>query len=491
MELKNSVLKTEIEALSRAPQYNISHTWEAIIHTPSGDHKALYVHWVKNFGNYTTNFSDEMVIALALPAGTYDFDVYKDRDALELTLKKIYTEAGAAVMVKSIGAEENIERFRAKLVNPGTDSIAQNLPGAQDKERLNSTQTRDFKLQLIHPIADYLRKLSTGGVFSDCRGIDAIRAFLGSQSRIASSKVNYEFLGVDVASGYKEQLSESIVIPDHVPIIEIPKRINEESGGIYPTGFWYYIQGKHWYVYPKMDLQRYFNHTGFRLRVINVPKDRFPGSTKTFTVKDRLVTILATGDVKQLDLAEIEQENKGNGTRWIDPAKLFNDYVDRTGNKAIADTKKVMSEVSIKPRRDNTNFTTASDQPITSRHNIEYSKLASRAGMLVQFAWEAAAPELIYPGMPCSFVFLKNELEVEELTGVVTSIEWHSTTQLIDTKDRMFQTAAAVQVFVGRGIDAVAVSYGNSGTGSVVGDQGKVTTETGPDGVTRLVTNER
>ena len=488
MELKNSVLKTEIEALSRAPQFNISHTWEAIIHTPSGDHKALYVHWVKNFANYTSNFSDEKVIALALPAGDYDFDVYKDRDALELTLKKIYTETGAAVMVKSIGTEENQERYRAKLVNPGTDSISQNLPGAQNRQRLNDTQTRDFKLQLIHPIADYLRKMSTGGTFSDCRGIDAVRAFLGMQSRQAASVVNHEFLGVDIASGFKEEPSKSIVIKDHTPLIEIPRMINEESGGIYPTGFWYYIQGKHWYVYPKMDLQRYFNHTGFRLRVINVPKDKFPDSKKTFTIKERLITILATGDVKQLDLAEIEQENKGNGTRWVDPTKLFNDYVEADKNKAIADTKKVMTEVSIKPRRDNTNFTTASDQPITSRHNIEYSKLASRAGMLVQFAWEAAAPELIYPGMPCSFVYLKNELEVEELTGVVTSIEWHSTTQLIDVKERMFESKAAVQIFVGRGIDSVPVSYGNTGTGSVVGAQGEASTEVGPDGVTRLVT---
>lgn len=488
MELKNSVLKTEIEALSRAPQYNISHTWEAVIHTPSGDHKALYVHWVKNFANYTANFSDEMVIALALPAGDYDFAVYKDRDALELTLKKIYTEAGSAVMIKSLNIEEDIQRFRAKIVNPGTDSIAQNAPGAQDRERLNATQTRDFKLQLVHPIADYLRKMSTGGTFSDCRGIDAIRAFLGKMSREAASRVNHEFLGVDVASGFKEQISESIVIPDHVPIIEIPKRINEESGGIYPTGFWYYITGKFWFVYPKMDLQRYFNHTGYRLRIINIPRDRFPESSKTFYVKDRLITVLATGDVKQFDLAEIEQENKGNGTRWVDPNKLFNDYVESGGNKAVADTKKVMTEVSIKARRDNTNFTTASDNPITSRHNIEYSKLASRAGMLVQFTWESAAPELIYPGMPCSFVYLKNELEVEELTGVVTSIEWHSTTQLIDVKDRTFQTKAAVQVFVGRGIDSVPVSHGNTGTGSVVGDKGSETTATGPDGVTRLVT---
>ena len=467
MELMNSVLKAEIEALENAPQYSIAHTWEAIIHTQNGDHKALYVHWVKCYSNYTTNFSDEKIIALSLPAGDYDFDVYKDRDALEITLIKSYAETGSAILVKSLGSEQVSQRYRAKLVSPGNDSISQNLPGSQDRERLNSTQTRDFKVQLIHPIADYLRKMTAGGVFTDCRGVDAVRAFLGSQSRKASVETGTPFLGVDVATGFKEDPSSAIVIPDHVPVIEIPKRINDESGGIYPTGFWYYLQGSHWYVYPKMDLQRYFNHTGMRLRIINIPKDKFPGSSKTFTIKDRLVTVLATGDVKQFDLAEIEQENKGNGTRWVDPIKLFNEYIGRDKNKAVADSKKVITEVSIKPRRDNTNFVTSSDNSITTRHNVEYSKLASRSGQLVQFTWESAAPDLIYPGMPCSFLYLKNEQEVEELTGVVTSIEWHDTTRALDTKDRTFQSTAAVQVFVGRGIDAIPVSTGSGGKGTV------------------------
>ena len=489
MELKNSVLKNEIEALNRAPQYNISHAWEAVIHTPSGDHKALYVHWVKNMSNYTTNFSDETIIALAIPAGTYDYDIYRERDALELTLTKIYTEPSSMIMMKSLGAEQVVTRYRAKLIDPGNDSIAQNLPGAQNKARLDATQTRDFKVQLIHPIADYLRKMATGGVFTECRGVDAVRAFLGKMSRDAAVKIGYDFKGVDVASGYKEDISNAIAIPDHTPVIEIPRLINDESGGIYPTGFWYYLHQKHWFVYPKMDLQRYFNHTGLRLRIINVPKDRFPESPKTFTIKDRLVTILATGETKQLDVAEIQQETKGNGTRWVDPVKLFSDYVERDGNKAQADTKRVMTEVSIKARRDNTNFTTASDDPITSRHNVEYSKLASRAGMLVQFTWESAMSEIIYPGMPCSFVYLKNDYEVEELTGVVTSIEWHSTTQLIDVKDRMFQTKAAVQVFVGRGIDAIPVNAGSTGTGSVVGNQGSTAAVKGADGVTRIAEN--
>lgn len=474
MEIKNSLLNSEIQALANSPQYNISHTWNAVIHGDGKDYEALYVHWVKGYCNYTNNFSDEIILAVSLPAGTYDFDIYKDRDMLEITLTKTIVETGAVVMMKSLTVEEDVRRFRAKIVNPSTDSISQNLPGSQVKERLNAVQTRDVKFQLIHPIADYLRKMTSGGVFTDCRGIDAVRAFLGTMSRQAALAVGTEFKGVDIATGYREDKSEAILIPDHTPVPEIPKIINEESGGIYPTGFWYYLVGKFWFVYPKLDLQRYFNHTGLRLRVINVPNNKFPDSPKTFMVKDRLLTVIATGDVKQFDLAEVEQENKGNGTRFIDPNRLFNDYVERSGNKATADAKQVVTEVSIKPRRDNTNYTTVSDTPITARQNIEYSKLAARSGMLVQFVWESAGQEMLYPGMPCSFVYLKNELEIEELTGVVASVEWHSTTTQIDVKDRTFQSKAAVQLFVGRGIDAVPVMQGNSGKGSVTTPEGTV-----------------
>lgn len=467
MEIKSSILYSEIAELTKAPQWNIAHTWDAVVHTTTDDFKALYVHWVKCYGNYTNNFSDEMVIAVSFPAGTYDFDIYKDRDVLELTLTRTVVENAASITMMSPDAPQDVQRYRAKIINPSSDHISQNTPGAQDKERLNATQTRDVKFQLIHPIVDYLRKMTSGGVFTDCRGIDAVRAFLGKMSRQASLATGAPFTGVDIATGFKEEKSSTILIPDHTPIPDIPKYINEESGGIYPTAFWYYMMGKFWFVYPKLDLQRYFNFTGLRLRVINVPDTKFPDSPKTFTVKDNLLTILATGDVKQFDLAEVEQENRGNGSRWIDPKLLFSDYVERSENKAIADAKQVITEVAIKPRRDSTNYTTVSDIPITARQNIEYSKLAARSGQLVQFVWESAGPELIFPGMPCSFVYLKNALEAEELTGIVSSIEWHSTTTQIDIKDRTFQCKAAVQIFVGRVNDVMPVMQGNSGKGSV------------------------
>ena len=149
MEIKNSLLNSEIQALANAPQYNISHTWKAVIHGDGKDYEALYVHWVKGYCNYTNNFSDEIILAVSLPAGTYDFDIYKDRDMLEITLTKTIVETGSAVMMKSLAVEEDVRRFRAKIVNPSTDSISQNLPGAQDKERLNAVQTRDVKFQLI------------------------------------------------------------------------------------------------------------------------------------------------------------------------------------------------------------------------------------------------------------------------------------------------------------------------------------------------------
>ena len=52
---------------------------------------------------------------------------FKDRDMLEITLTKTIVETGAAVMMKSLAVEEDVRRFRAKIVNPSTDSISQNL----------------------------------------------------------------------------------------------------------------------------------------------------------------------------------------------------------------------------------------------------------------------------------------------------------------------------------------------------------------------------
>lgn len=466
MEIKASVLKTEVEALNAAPQFNVAHTWSAVIHLPTGDVEPLYVHWVKCYSNYTNRFSDEMVIALSVPAGTFDFDVYKHKDDLEITLTKTITQVNAQELIKSTSTEPVTQRYRAKLMSLNNDSMSQNLPGANDKKRLDSTQTRDVKFQLIHPLADYMRKMSSGGVFTDERGIDCVRAFLGAMSRQAAKVVGVNFKGVDVASGYSEKLCEVILVEDHTPLIEIPKAINDDAGGIYPTSFWTYLSGEYWYVYPKLDVQRYYAHTGNRLRVINVPENRLPESPKTFMIKDRLITVLATGQVKQMDLSDVEQETKGNGVRYSDPDKLFNNYTKSSGGKVVADASQSLTEVSVGQRADKTNYVTLSNTPITSRHNIEYSKLAARRGMLVQFTWESAAPELIYPGMPCSYVYLRNELEAVELSGVVASVEWHSTTTQLDTKNRTFQRKAAVQMYVGDGAEDAIVTHGNTGKGS-------------------------
>ena len=257
------------------------------------------------------------------------------------------------------------------------------------------------------------------------------------------------------------------MIPDDTPLTKAPKLINEESGGVYPTGFWYHFHKKHWYVYPKFDLQRYYNHTGLRARIINIPSGKFPDSPKTFRINDNLLTILATDQIRQLDLSQAEKDNRGNAARFVDPTKLFNDYVSLDGNKAVADASKVVSEVTVTPNKDKSNFISNSDNPITSRYNIEFSKLAARNGMLIQFMWENAAPELIYPGMPCSFVYLEHEFTVIELTGVITSVEWQAQSKATAVTNRTFVKRAAVQMFVGRGLDNNPVSTASGGASNI------------------------
>lgn len=457
MELSNSVLKSEITNLNNSPQYNITCQWELVIHAGKTDIKPLFVNWMKVYANFTTNFSDEIVICATFKAGDYDFDIFNNRDNLTASLIKVITENNAVTLMRSVNIENTTRKYRAKLMELGNDSLAQNLPGAQNKQRLNDTQMREVKIQLIHPVADYLRKMSSGGVFSEACGADMIRAYLGFLSRKAAEDVGVIFKGVDVASGYSEDIKYNIVVPEHTEVPAIPKIINEEVGGIYPTGFWYYLQNEYWYVYPKLDLQRYFTHTGLRLRILNVPNGKLPDSPKTFMLKDRLLTIFATGETKVADLGEVEQENKGNGIRFIDPVNLFNDYVKSEDGKAVTDAKKVVTEVAVKARKDNTNYTTMSNNPLTSRYNIEYSKLAARVGMLILFTWENAAPEFIYPGMPCSFVYMKNEATPVELTGVVSSIEYYSKPVKTDIKERTFTTVAAIQVYVGDSNTAVPI----------------------------------
>lgn len=448
MDILTTPLRSEIQAIRESPQPPIAVKWEVVVHCGTEDLKPIYVKEVNWSRNYTLGLSEEMQITVMMGEGDYNFVVFPNRSKIYVSVKRIPL-AAVGDFNKNEHTEIDIVRAIGQLYDTGSGLVEGGKPGVNERETANRMNIIPVKLQVISPIIDHLRKTSLGGVFHESCGADVIHALLGKFSDDYTRTSGGTFKGVDLAERYNPAIKDNIVIPDHTPLLNIPTIVDIETGGIYTTGFWYHFQAGYWYIYPIYDTERY-NKTSKTLNIINIPANRYPEPEKSFRISGEEVILLATGETIQTDISEREQLTKGNASRFIDPEILFNEYITASGNKTTASPNKVLTEVTLEPRDDKTNFTTLSDTPITSKVYSEYSKLAYRSGSVIQTVWENSDPERIYPGMPVKFTYLNGANLIEDMYGIVIgtqSLSYPSTTNIVERK---FFTKTAISIFVGR-----------------------------------------
>lgn len=450
MDILTTPLSNEIAAISNAPQYPVQHTWDCIIHTGKEDIKAQYVDGYNCIRNYTTDFCEEISVDVMLGQGDLLHAIFPNRQVLEVTLTKTPLAVGSDFVKSTL--PQTVTRYKAQLYDGSNSAVEGNIPGAEDRQKLNQMFIKPVKIQLINPVVDYLRKTTVGGVLGEGTGADCIRAMLGKYTREFIAKKGGSLTGVDVAPGSNTTIRENIIIPEHTPVINIPAIVDMENGGIYPAGFWYHLQNNMWYVYPTMDTKLY-DKSDRTLNVINVPSGRFPDSEKTFRITGTQVIVLATGDTQHVDLSERDQLQKGNAVRYIDPVNLFHNYFTSEGNKAIANRDKVMTEIVSEPRKDGSNLTTLSDNPITSRHYKEFSKLAYRSGVLIQAVWENGDIDRLYPGMPVKYSYLSTSNVLKESKGILAGVQCRDKATSNNTVERKFKSVIALTLFVNRDLD--------------------------------------
>ncbi len=119
--------------------------------------------------------------------------------------------------------------------------------------------------------------------------------------------------------------------------------------------------------------------------------------------------------------------NKGVGFRMADAKAFMNKPIIINENGPIADRSRLNYETAITDRKDNLNY--APKMGISNNPFHEYSKVVLSSLAQIDLVWENSDYTLLYPGMPCKYVFMDREKMVE-LKGVIifshTLITLHS-----------------------------------------------------------------
>lgn len=417
-----------------------------MIHAGKTNIEPLFVNEVRVQRNYLANFCDVLTIDVSVMEGEYYHDIAPNKEALEITLRKIPLQPGEIANVDtSLPIKEF--RYKATLFDGRSPLLEGNNPLAASKEKSNRGSFTTVSFQLMNPVIEFLRTKSVGSVFRDTTAIDLIRNLLTKYSKSASLDLGSTIKGVTVAAKANTVVRDHIEVPHLTPLFEMPRVVEEVGGGVYATGFEFYMQGLYWYLWSPYDLKA-FDNSPRSLTIINVPNNRFPAPECSFRITPTQVIIIVTGEVKHTDFSEQQQLNQGNGVSFVD-ADTVMDFGKVDGNKLTIDRAVNVNEVVAAKRTNGLDVVKRSSAKITSNYMKEYSKLAARNGGFVQMAWENGDPDLLYPGMAVKFMYLKEDTVIESY-GTLCGTDTFSLSNSNHIGKKKFNNQTALTIFIDR-----------------------------------------
>lgn len=417
MELEKSALYQEVLQILTGPAKNVHYAWTATLHPgATGQNiQALKVISVDFNTDYETRYSDDVILEVLLPAGTYGVDIYPYQSNMDITLqKRPLLESGDMV---NTARPMQAERYSATLLDTGSPMIQGNGMNNATKFAMDLSDMVIVRFQLVNKLIEQLRMTVFGQTFRNATVESVIRAVMTTESQKALVNQNRAIKGVDMVPASNQEVRNHVIIPQRTKLVDVPNYIQARCGGVYSAGMGYYLQDDYWYVYPCYDTSR-FHKTNRTMTIINVPEKQMPSVERTYRMDGDNLVILATGDIQYRDDSDAQQLNYGNGVRFADANKMMEGFTRNVGNKTMASRGDVNTEFVAVQRENGLNNAPVSENYITANPYVEYSKLARREGGVIGLVWENSNPALIRPGMMVKLLYLSGS-SIRRLFGVI------------------------------------------------------------------------
>lgn len=419
MELEKTPIWADVKKVLNDGPKPIRYEYVAKLHTEVNDINLMKVVMVDIVRDFVNNIGDTIFIEVMIPLGDYVKDLYPYRTNLELTLiRKQLFEVGDIVPKDAVIEQE---RYKAVFL-PGENVHPNASDYAQiDRQSLNLMDIRHVKFQLMNRSLEPIRIKTTGGIFKNSRNEDVIRSVIMNESNkiLLDGKPCCD--GIQMVPSDNQEVKRHVVIPQGTLIPGLPTFCHEKMNGVYTAGigtyFQTYNQKRLWFVYPLFNTQR-FNENVNKAVFFAVPTHRFTAIERTYRKQGTVVYILTTSTKVYKDHAETEYMDKGVGFRMTDARPMMKKPVKITTDGPVGMRGNLNNEVSIKSRVDDLNFAPVAETTISSNPFAQYSRILQRNGGRLDLVWENADIREIYPGMPCKYVFMVDNV-LKEVKGVV------------------------------------------------------------------------
>lgn len=412
MEIEQSSLWREVRAVQQAST-SVHNYWTADIHANGLTITALKMLSMDNLQDFTTGFADELIVELVLPRGVYASKIYPYQSNLEITLYKNPLVENSDV--GKLDSPRQTERFTAIMFDMGSDIIQANGMAAPTQQALDLSDIIQVKFQLISKAVEQIRSRYAGTIGRYATVEDIIKGILTKESSYVTADGQQMVVNVDMVPADNKTVRTHLPIEQPIRLTDVPGYVQEHFG-VYSTGLSVYIHKDRWFVWPTYNTTR-FEEAEETITFINVPKNKMPGTERTFRTVGRNTIALVTGQVRFVDNQDKRQLNLGNGARFMSAEKLGK-FVTVKDGKATASRGGAVTEVVGTARENGINSVPMSDSGITSNSWNEYSKLAQRQGRFLDITWENCDSTKVYPGVPIKFLYLDGD-EIKTLTGLI------------------------------------------------------------------------
>lgn len=417
----------------------------AVIHTEKEDFPAVKVTLREMNRDYRKMTGEFYHLQFLLGAGDYFYRLLPFRENLEVSVKTTY-------MFEN-GHEDPdnppfIIRYKGLFVpdkNPYPSSESMSNRTLEDTDKLAPVSVQ---LELQDRCEEPLRVKMISGVFNNVTMEQMLRgAFIYEANKVkVDGKPIIQVAEIDPP--HNKAIFPNLIIPHGTLLRDLPGYLHENENGIYNAGignfFQRFKQKPTWFVYPLYAPKR-FDEDRYKIVIYSVPPDKMAGYDKTYRREGKITYIAATGDRKEADHAKNPELNLGVGFRMPDAEAFMKKPVKILPDSWNAKRKNLNYEVSHRDRKDSLSYAPV----IGSSANpfFEFSEVLSRQFTMMVISWENSDPELLYPGMPCKYVYMDRGIYTEAKGTLAVA---YSITQLLGNpiEDRNFMTTTQMYLIM-------------------------------------------
>ena len=403
----NRILKTENKDVD-----NIR--YEIILHTEKDDIKLELVESIEVMRDYNKHIGDYTIIVFQMAGGEFAKRVYPHRDHMEVTVIKSWVDNTHDTVTN---------KYKGIIINQ-EDGLDAGLESKADETTLNETKLMKIEMQLMLRELEGLRSVYVDGIYKNSTIEEIIQAVIMDGASNIEVEGNPLDINIDVFPVNNTFSYKNLTIPTGVNLTDMPSYIQNTSYGVYNGAIGTYFQ---WYkdkycmfVYPLYHTTRYDKERGGRLTIYHANSHKYDYVENTYAVDGDNISMLAGNNLNKKDLGTNKLLNLGDGIVDSASEEILNRNFEITDTGVNFDSSKQLSGVKIIDRKDGytkNRFVGASSNMYTQRSATLMLTLANYI-----IPWKYSNTDLIYPGMPCCFIFEDSVRGLVKLKGTVQGI---------------------------------------------------------------------